>query len=157
MYVCVRVLVCVCIEVYPSHATEKPSISAAREPVEDPYFALHSPLLASKAVWSSWSLVVISICALIARGEFNPELVFRAGISSYFWTSSYHALYKYENIGYAEVPEDRLYNTHVNEYMNAYVPFVTYKTYGVPLVPGSINICTDGDCCTDEGTRKIPG
>ena len=91
-----------------------------------PYFHLHSPLLASKAVLTSWRLFVI--CGLIARGKFKPELEFQADTSSYFQvgTSSYHALYKYENIGYVEVPEDHLYNTY--EYMNAYVlwRFMTY-------------------------------
>ena len=54
------------------------------------------------------------ICGLIARGKFKPELEFQADTSSYFQvgTSSYHALYKYENIGYVEVPEDHLYNTY---------------------------------------------
>ena len=61
------------------------------------------------------------ICALIARGNFKPELEFQAGTSSYFQagTSSYHELLKYENIGYLEVPDDHLYNTY--EYNNAYV------------------------------------
>ena len=45
------------------------------------------------------------ICALLARGKFKPELEFQAG------TSSYHALYMYGNIGYAEVLEDHVYNT----------------------------------------------
>ena len=58
------------------------------------------------------------ICALLARGKFKPELEFQAG------TSSYHVLSMYDNIGYVEVPEDHLFNTY--EYMNAYVPFVTY-------------------------------
>ena len=40
------------------------------------------------------------ICALIARGKFKPELEFQVG------TSSFHALYTYENIGYVDVPED---------------------------------------------------
>ena len=66
------------------------------------------------------------ICALIARGKLKTEQKFQAGTSSYFQagTSSYHALYKYDNIGYVEVPEDHLFNTY--EYMNAYVPFMTY-------------------------------
>ena len=55
------------------------------------------------------------IRALIAMGKFKPELKFQAGTISYFYfqasTSSYHALYTYENIGYAEVLEDHLYNT----------------------------------------------
>ena len=71
--------------------------------MEAPYFALHPPLPAFKAVWSLWSLVVI--CALIARGKFKSEQEFQAG------TSSYHALYMYGNIGYAEVLEDHVYNT----------------------------------------------
>ena len=94
------------------------------ESVEAPCLHLHLPLLASKAVLSSWSLVMI--CALIARGKLKTEQKFQAGTSSYFQagTSSYHALYKYDNIGYVEVPEDHLFNTY--EYMNAYVPFMTY-------------------------------
>ena len=97
--------------------------------VEAPYFALRSPPLGSKTVLSSWSLVVylytVYICALIARGKFNPELEFQDGTSSCFQagTSSYHARYKYENIGYVQVPDDHLYKTY--EYLNAYVPFVT--------------------------------
>ena len=89
---------CVCMDVCPSHTTHAQSISAARAAVEAPYFALRSPLPASKTVLSSSSLVVI--CALIARGKFRPELEFQAG------TSSFHALYTYENIGYVDVPED---------------------------------------------------
>ena len=69
--------------------------------VEARCLALHSILLAFKAVLSSWSLVVT--CALIARGSFKPELEVQAGISSY------HALDRFENIGHAEVPEDYLY------------------------------------------------
>ena len=82
-----------------------------------PYLHLHSPLLASKAVLSLWSLV--AKCALHATGKLKPELEFQAGTSSYSpaGTSSYHALYKYKNIGYVEVPEDDLYNTY--EHMNA--------------------------------------
>ena len=81
------------------------------------YFALHPPLPASKAVLSLWSLV--AKCALHATGKLKPELEFQAGTSSYSpaGTSSYHALYKYKNIGYVEVPEDDLYNTY--EHMNA--------------------------------------
>ena len=77
--------------------------------VKAPYLHLHSPLLASKDGLSSWSLVVI--CALIARGKFEPELEFQTG------TSSYHVLYKYENIGYAQVPEAHLYTAYDSEYL----------------------------------------
>ena len=70
-----------CIDLCPSHATERPSVAAARVAVEAPYFAFNSPLLASKAVSSSWGLVVM--CALIARGKFKPEREFQAGTSSY--------------------------------------------------------------------------
>ena len=39
-----------------------------------------------------------------AREKFKPELEFQADTSSYFQagTSSYHALYKHDNIGYVE-------------------------------------------------------
>ena len=59
------------------------------------------------------------ICALIAREKVKPELEFQGGTSSYLHfragTSSYHALYKYENIRYVEVPEGHLYYTYVLE------------------------------------------
>ena len=57
---------CVCIEVYPSHTTNAEPISTLVTSVEAPCYALHPPLPASKAVLSSWSLVVI--CALITTG-----------------------------------------------------------------------------------------
>ena len=77
------------------------------------YFALHPPLPASKAVLSLWRLVVI--CALISQGTFKPELVFQPGMRSCFQagTSSKHAIYKYENIAYVEVPDNHLCNTYV--------------------------------------------
>ena len=65
--------------------TEALPISTLAASVKAPYLHLHSPLLASKAVLSSWSLVVI--CALVARERFQPELELQAG------TSSFHALY----------------------------------------------------------------
>ena len=40
------------------------------------------------------------MCATFARGKFKSDLDFQAG------TSSFHALYTYENIGYVDVPED---------------------------------------------------
>ena len=91
-----------CIGVCPSHTTNAQPISTVVTSVEAPYFALHLPLPASKTVLSSWSFVVI--CALIARGKFKPELEFQAGTISFFQagTSSYHALYKHDNIGYVE-------------------------------------------------------
>ena len=52
----------VCIELCPSNATKAPPISTPTASVEASYFHLHPPLLASKAVLSSWSLVVV--CAL---------------------------------------------------------------------------------------------
>ena len=64
--------------------------------VEARYLHLHPRLLASKAVLSSWSLVVI--CALITGEKVQPELELQAG------TSSYHALYvsldRHSNDGY---------------------------------------------------------
>ena len=98
---------CGCIEVCPSHTTNAEPISPHVVSVDALYYAIHPPLPASKTVLSSWSLVVI--CSPIARGKFKPELQFQVG------TSSYHALYKYQNIGYVEVPEDHLYNTQNSE------------------------------------------
>ena len=45
-------------------------------------------------------------------GKFKTELDFHAG------TRSYQKLYKLENIGYVEVPDDHLYNRY--GYMKAY-------------------------------------
>ena len=108
-----------CIEVCPSHATETPSISAAREAVEAPYLDPHAHLPASTTVLSLWS--VVAVCALIPREKFKSQLESHAGTSSYFQagTGSYHALCNYENIEYVDVPEEHLYNTY--ECMNAVV------------------------------------
>ena len=103
-------LVCLCIVVCPSHTTHAQPISTSVTYVEAPYFAPYPPLPASKNVLSSRSLVVI--CDLIARANFKPELEFQCGTSFQAGTSSYHALYKYENIEYLEVPGDHLYNTY---------------------------------------------
>ena len=54
----------VCIELHPSHATKASPISRATASVEARCLHLHPPLLASKAVFSLWSLVVL--CALNA-------------------------------------------------------------------------------------------
>ena len=63
-------------------------------------------LFTSACVHSRLEFVeLVGVCALIAKGKFKPEMEVRAG------TSSYHALYKYGNIGHAEVPEEYLYNT----------------------------------------------
>ena len=115
---CGRVYVCLCIGVCPSNTTNAEPITPFVTSVEAPYYALHPPMPASKTILSSWSLVVI--CALILRGKFKPELEVQSGTSSFFFffqagTSSYHALCKYENIGYVEVPKDHLYNTHDSE------------------------------------------
>ena len=103
-------LVCLWIVVCPSHTTHAQPISTSVTYVEAPYFAPYPPLPASKNVLSSRSLVVI--CDLIARANFKPELEFQCGTSFQAGTSSYHALYKYENIEYLEVPGDHLYNTY---------------------------------------------
>ena len=47
---CVGLLVCGCIDVGPSNATERAWSSAARAAAEAPIYALHPPLPASKAV-----------------------------------------------------------------------------------------------------------
>ena len=89
---------CLCIDLCTSHTTNAEPISAASTAVEAPLFALDSPLPASKTFMSSWSLVVM--CATFARGKFKSDLDFQAG------TSSFHALYTYEIIGYVDVPGD---------------------------------------------------
>ena len=62
-----KVCWCVCIELYSSHATKAPPISTPTASMEVRYLHLHPPLRASKAVLSSWSLVVA--CALFTRGK----------------------------------------------------------------------------------------
>ena len=118
-------------EVCPSNATERRWFLTPRTSVEASSLHLRSSLLVPQAVMSLWSLMVIF--APIARGEFKPKLGFQAS------TSSCHALYKSDNIGYVEVPEDYLYNT--NEYINAYVAFGTY----VCRTWEHIRIVDDGD------------
>ena len=76
-------LVCLCIDVCPSNPTKAQPISTPRASVEALYLHLHSPLLASETVLSSWSLVVIIICTLITREKFQPELELQAGTTWY--------------------------------------------------------------------------
>ena len=77
---CVGVLVCGCIDAGSSNATERAWISAARVAVEALYLHFYSPLLASKTVFISSSLLVI--CPLISRGKLKSELQFQVGTSS---------------------------------------------------------------------------
>ena len=95
--VCVWVFVC--IDVYLSNATERPWVSAPGTSVEAPYLHFNSPLLASKAVLSSWRLVVTR--ALNARGKFKPKLQFQADTSSYIPRTICTGV---PGIGYVEVP-----------------------------------------------------
>ena len=83
-------------------------------------------LCPSKTLLSSWSSVVI--CALIARGKLKPELEFQAGTSC-----SYHALYKHENIGYAEAPDDHMYNTQNSERSDEVSPYLMVAGVQVPV------------------------
>ena len=83
-------------------------------------------LCPSKTLLSSWSSVVI--CALIARGKLKPELEFQAGTSC-----SYHALYKHENIGYAEAPDDHMYNTQNSERSDEVSPYLMVACGQVPV------------------------
>ena len=83
-------------------------------------------LCPSKTLLSSWSSVVI--CALIARGKLKPELEFQAGTSC-----SYHALYKHENIGYAEAPDDHMYNTQNSERSDEVSPYLMVACVQVPV------------------------
>ena len=82
---CVGVLVCACIEVWPSHTTSAGPISPLVTSVEASTNALHQPLPASKTILSSWSLVVI--CPLIAPNA--------TGITGWYdidgsWYQRYH-------------------------------------------------------------------
>ena len=65
----------VCIGVCPSNATEAPPISTATASVEARDLHLHPLTFASKAVLSSWSLVVV--CALITREKFQRNWNYR--------------------------------------------------------------------------------
>ena len=83
-YSCYRVLLyminIVCLAVHwvlYSHATKAPPISTPTMSVEAHILHLHPPLLASKAVLGSWSLV--AVCALITRDIFQAQLELQAG------------------------------------------------------------------------------
>ena len=80
----------VCLELCPSKSTEITSISSSRAPVDAPYSHLRSPLLASKAVLSSWSLVVI--CALITRVTFKPEMRLVPARRTYYIRTSIYGM-----------------------------------------------------------------
>ena len=95
-----------CIEVCPSNATNAQLILTLVASVEAPYLVLHSPLLAFKAVLSSWSLV--AICALIATGV--------TGITGLYYLVPNCLCTIYV----------RVYRFCRGMGMNAYVPFVTY-------------------------------
>ena len=71
MSVCTR-----CVDRCLSHATKVPPISTPTASVEACYFHLHRPLLASKAVLSSWSLAVVWV--LIKRDKFQASLGLQA-------------------------------------------------------------------------------
>ena len=100
---------CVCIELFPSNPTNAQRISSLAASVEAPCLHLHSPLLASKAVLSSWSLVVI--CDLIARERFKLELEVQAGTSSYITRT----IYTIEYVWYVKLP-----GTHIYTYIKMY-------------------------------------
>ena len=81
------------------------------------------------------------ICDLIARANFKPELEFQCGTSFQAGTSSYHALYKYENIEYLEVPGDHLYNTY-ESLMLFVLLLCTYSI--IYSTPPPVKICKIG-------------
>ena len=85
---CADVLVWVCIEVWPFHTTSAEPISAVMAAVEAPFYALHSPLPASKTVLSSWSLVVV--CPLVAPNatEIEARTITGSWYQRYHYTSS---------------------------------------------------------------------
>ena len=77
--------VCVCIDLCPPNATKAIPISAMTPSVEASYLYLHPPLPASKAVSSSWRLVVVY--ALINTGVTGITSMYQADTT---WN---HALY----------------------------------------------------------------
>ena len=114
---CIRVCWCVYALRFIPNATNAQLISTLAASVEASYLHLHSPLLASKAVLSSWSLVVINMCST-CQGEVPAE----TGITGWYqlvprpiYVRVYFGMKRYQV---------HLYHTH--EYINAYVPFVTY-------------------------------
>ena len=65
----VSLLICVWIELCPSISTNAQTISTLVASVEAPYLHLHSPLIPSKAVLSSWILLVICVRVyMVCRG-----------------------------------------------------------------------------------------
>ena len=103
---------CTCIGVsalrFGPHTNAEP-ISPHMTSVEALYCALHPPLPASKNRSDFVGL----------RGDTcshcTGEVQAGTGISRWYQLRSYHALCKFENIGYVEVPEDHLYNTQNSE------------------------------------------
>ena len=77
---------------------------------------------------------------LIAR-EFKPELEFQAG------TSSLHALYTFENIGYIDVSEDV---GGVVGRIHEYVPIVTYVCFAYVRCLAYLGAVVPGSCRTWE-------
>ena len=128
MCTCVGVLVywCACIEVWPSHTTSTGLIWPLVTSVDAPYVHLHPPSLASKTVLSSWCLVVMS-------SNCTREVQAGTRISGRYQLSSYHALYKFENIGYVEVPEDHLYNTQNSKRSDAVSTCLMVACVQVPV------------------------
>ena len=114
MYVCwcIGVLVCVCIEVWPSHTTSAGPISAARAAVEAPIHGIHQPLPASKTVLSSWSLLLI--CPLIDTSDTGITGCYdnNRGTIGTTGTEALYTIYIYENIGHVQLPEHHLFATY---------------------------------------------
>ena len=91
------------IEICPSNATNAQPILRATASVEAPYWHLHSPLPASKAVLSSWRLVVV--CALITTGVTGLASKYPAGTYAlthlvFFFVPMFSGWHKSEEANY---------------------------------------------------------
>ena len=126
VYPHIRVSVCLCIEVRPSHTTNAEQISPLVTSVEVPYYDFHPPLPASKTVLSSWSLVVI--CPLIAPGV--------TGITGW-----------YDNR--LVVPGTRYQAMYTRAQQH-----IRTRIQGIYRVPEHHLFVVADDCCRDEGTQR---
>ena len=107
--------------------TNAEPISPHMTSVEALYCALHPPLPASKNRSDFVGL----------RGDTcshcTGEVQAGTGISRWYQLRSYHALCKFENIGYVEVPEDHLYKTQNSERSDEVSPYLIFACVQVPV------------------------
>lgn len=111
--------VCALIDVCPSHATKLLPISRPTTSMKDRYLHVQGYLLASKAVVSSWSLVVV--CTQITRISSRRKWDFKHVPAWYQAPGTIHDRTVYTriiDIWYVQVPGFCLHHTY--SYMDAY-------------------------------------